>query len=131
MNCLVADDIQVILIDAVMVVLNVFGEDTRIFEAKYSEKVLKIVKDNHIDISILDVEMPTENGIETAKRIKVMKPDIKIILTSGDYTYASEAITAGTIDFISKPMSEDNLRECLQTILKEHLQHKFSKGKTE
>lgn len=30
--------------------------------------------------------MFTENGIETAKRIKLMKPDIKIILTSGDYT---------------------------------------------
>ena len=49
--------------------------------------------------------MPTENGIETAKKIKAMQPDIKIILTSGDGAYASEALAAGAIGFITKPIT--------------------------
>ena len=114
MNCLIADDIPIILRGEIGVVINVLGEDTKIFEAEYSKKVLEIVKENHIDIAILDVEMSKENGIELAKKIKAMQPDIKIILTSGEDAYASEALAAGAIGFISKPMIAEDLRECLQ-----------------
>ena len=114
MNCLIADDIPIILRGEIGVVINVLGEDTKIFEAEKSNEVLEIVKENHIDIAILDVEMPTENGIETAKKIKAMQLDIKIILTSGDEKYKTEALTAGAISFIVKPMSEKDLQKCLQ-----------------
>ena len=114
MNFLVADDVPVVLKGEVGVVLNVLGKNTQIFEAEYSNKVLDIVKKNHIDIAILDVEMPKENGIEIAKKIKIVQPDIKIILTSGDDTYASEALAAGAIGFIAKPITEENLKKCLQ-----------------
>lgn len=114
MNCLIADDIPIILRGEIGVVINVLGEDTKIFEAEKSNEVLEIVKENHIDIAILDVEMPTENGIETAKKIKAIQPDIKIILTSGDEKYKTEALAAGAISFIVKPMSEKDLQKCLQ-----------------
>ena len=114
MNCLIADDIPIILRGEIGVVINVLGEDTKIFEAKKSNEVLEIVKENHIDIAILDVEMPKENGIETTKKIKAMQPDIKIILTSGDEKYKTEALAAGAISFIVKPMSEKDLQKCLQ-----------------
>ena len=114
MNCLIADDIPIILRGEIRVVINVLGEDTKIFEAEYSKKVLEIVKENHIDIAILDVEMPKENGIEIAKKIKAIQPDIKIILTSGDEKYKTEALAAGAISFIVKPMSEKDLQKCLQ-----------------
>lgn len=114
MNCLIADDIPIILRGEIGVVINVLGEDTKIFEAEKSNEVLEIVKENHIDIAILDVEMPKENGIETTKRIKAMQPDIKIILTSGDEKYKTEALAAGAISFIVKPMSEKDLQKCLQ-----------------
>ena len=114
MNCLIADDIPIILRGEIGVVINVLGEDTKIFEAEKSDEVLEIVKENHIDIAILDVEMPTENGIETAKKIKAIQPDIKIILTSGDEKYKTEALAAGAISFIVKPMSKKDLQKCLQ-----------------
>ena len=114
MNCLIADDIPIILRGEIGVVINVLGEDTKIFEAEKSNEVLEIVKENHIDIAILDVEMPKENGIETTKKIKAMQPDIKIILTSGDEKYKTEALAAGAIGFIVKPMSEKDLQKCLQ-----------------
>ena len=114
MNCLIADDSPIILRGEIRVVLNVLGEDTRSFEADKSNTVLDIIRENDIDIAILDVEMPTENGIELAKKIKAMQPDIKIILTSGDDAYASEALAAGAIGFITKPITEDDLEKCLQ-----------------
>ena len=117
MNCLVADDVPIILKGEIEVARNVLGEDTRIFEAENSNKILEIVNENHIDIAILDVEMPTENGIETTKKIKAIQPDIKIILTSGDEKYESEALAAGAIGFIVKPMSEKDLQKCLQVLM--------------
>ncbi|MBR4588590.1 MAG: response regulator, partial [Lachnospiraceae bacterium] len=62
----------------------------------------------------LDVEMPKENGIELAKKIKAMQPDIKIILTSGDERYESDALAAGVIGFRTKPITEDDFEKCLQ-----------------
>ena len=114
MNCLIANDSPIILRGEIRVVINVLGEDTKIFEAEYSKKVLEIVKENPIDIAILDVEMPKENGIELAKKIKAMQLDIKIILTSGDERYESDALAAGAIGFITKPITEDDLEKCLQ-----------------
>ena len=114
MKCLVADDIPIIRKGTKEVVLNVLGEDTEIFEASNSNGVLDIVNKYDIDIVLLDVEMPTVNGIKTARKILAEKPDIKVIIMSSDDKYEEEALMAGAFDFIAKPFAEENLKKCLK-----------------
>lgn len=114
LKCLVADDVPILLRGIKREVVSVLGEDTEIFEARNSNGVLDIVDNNDIDIILLDVEMPTENGIETAKKILAKKPDVKIIIMSGDDKYKTEALAAGAFGFIAKPFSDKDLEQCLK-----------------
>lgn len=113
MKCLIADDVPILVRGVKSVVLNVLGDDTEIFEAFNSDEVLDIVNKHDIDIVLLDVEMPTVSGIETAKKILSEKPDIKIIIMSGESAYKSEALSIGAHGFIVKPLTEKDLEQCL------------------
>ena len=115
MKCLIADDEPILLSGEKRVVLNVLGEDMEVFETDNSDKILDIVNREDIDIALLDVEMPFINGIETTKQIMSIKPDIKIILISGDARYESEALSIGVHGFITKPLSEKKLEKCLNS----------------
>ena len=52
----------------------------QIFEVGSAEKGIEIVKNNHIDLIILDLGLPNMNGIEAAKNIRSMYNDIKIVI---------------------------------------------------
>ena len=116
MNILLVNDVSIILEGEEFVVLKVLGEDIKVFKAESPDKAIEIVKENDIDIVIIDVELARENNIETSKKISEIKPDIKIIITSGDENYEAEAMATGASYFISMPMTEDNLKKCLQEI---------------
>ena len=115
-NVLLVNDVSIILEGEELVVLKVLGEGTKVFKAESPAKAIEIVKENDIDIAIIDVELERENSIETSKMIKEIKPEIKIIITSGDENYEAEAMAAGASYFISMPVTVDNLKKCLQEI---------------
>lgn len=69
-----------------------------------------------IDIALLDLVMPGVTGLETCRRLREIKPSLKVILTSG---YASaevvrEARLAGAVGFIGKPYSLEELSAALR-----------------
>ena len=113
LRCLIADDEPILLRGERSVVRNALGEDTEVLLVTNSDKILEIVNSQDIDIALLDVEMPFINGIETAKKIMAIKPDINIIIISADDGYKEEALSTGVHGFISKPLTEKKLESCL------------------
>lgn len=78
-----------------------------IAEAPDGETCLKMIDDlgeDLPDIVVIDWMMPGLNGIDTARRIRKLKPRARIILCSafGDPTLESEATAAGIDYFLSK-----------------------------
>ncbi len=73
--------------------------------ATNSSKALDEFKKNNIDICFLDVILPGENGIELLKSMKILKPQVEIILMSGfgNMDIVIQALRNGAIDFIKKP----------------------------
>lgn len=69
-----------------------------------------------IDIVLLDFVMPGITGLETCRRLREIKPSLKVILSSG-YTSAEvvrEARLAGAVGFIGKPYSLEELSGALR-----------------
>lgn len=60
---------------------------------------------------LLDVRMPAPNGLATVERIATERPDLPVIMVSGQSTLpvAVEAMKLGAIDFVEKPVSEEVL----------------------
>lgn len=91
----------------------------QIFEVGSAEKGIEIVKNNHIDLIILDLGLPNMNGIEAAKNIRSMYNDIKIvILTShNDEKEVLESIKAGANAYCSKEINPERLITVVQSVL--------------
>ena len=58
---------------------------------------------------VLDVTLPDINGLELQKRVAVDRPDMPIIFISGhgDVPMTVQAMKAGAVEFLTKPISSD------------------------
>ena len=74
------------------------------------------------DIVILDVDMPRKNGLETLKAIKELDPGIIVIMLTAHATVdaAVQAVKDGAYNFLSKPISGDELVQLLQKAVTAH-----------
>ncbi|MBD3798313.1 MAG: response regulator [Epsilonproteobacteria bacterium] len=70
------------------------------------------------DIIFLDIIMPEIDGIELARRIRLINPSqiIIVISASNDIQKISESIEVGVNSFIQKPIDTKKILEMLQSI---------------
>lgn len=70
------------------------------------------------DLVTIDIVMPKMGGVKTIKRIKEVDPTANIVVCSamGQRTIVGEAIKAGAIDFIVKPVDKKKLEKTLNNI---------------
>ncbi len=85
------------------------------YEALYAnngEQAIKMSGDNDFGAIIMDLKMPGLDGFETAKRIKQIKPNSKIIASSAKNNL--EDYMRGTfVDFIAKPINRNKFIEMI------------------
>ena len=89
-----------------------------IFEAKSAEDAYIIVKENQIDLVIMDLGLPEIDGIEATKEIKCLNPNIKIvILTShSDEKDVLNSLKAGANAYCSKEINLDRLINVVNSV---------------
>ncbi len=75
------------------------------------EEALRIVKEQPLDLVLLDVWLPKIDGIETLQQIKALKKELPVIIISGHGTIeiAVKATRMGAYDFLEKPLSLDRV----------------------
>jgi two-component system, NtrC family, response regulator HydG len=74
------------------------------------------------DIIILDVDMPRLNGLETLKRLKEKDPGLIVIMLTANATVqdAVLAVKDGAYNYLSKPVSADDLLALLEKAVEAH-----------
>ncbi|MCU0645034.1 MAG: sigma-54 dependent transcriptional regulator, partial [bacterium] len=83
---------------------------------------LKILERQTIDLVITDFKMPDIDGIKVLKRAKAINPEIDVIMMTafGSIESATEAMRAGAIDYLTKPVDLDQL----EVLINKALEHK-------
>jgi PAS domain S-box-containing protein len=101
-------------VDLIGYVLKKDGYQTYI--ANSGEQALKIMKENHIDILITDMRMPGISGVELMQLARHDYPWLQAIAVSAHEKPADaiELMKQGAIDFLQKPISNDDLRLAVQ-----------------
>lgn len=94
--------------------LNVIGEFTSSKEA-----LLNIPKLNP-DVVFLDVEMPGMNGIELAREITKYNENLEVIFVTAYEKYAVEAFKVNAINYILKPITEEEINFTVARLLKKY-----------
>ena len=80
-------------------------------QAASGEECLGILKNEPVDVVVLDVKMPGMDGIETLHHIKKKYPEIEVIMLTGHATTQDgvDGIKTGAFDYLSKPIELEHL----------------------
>ena len=89
-----------------------------ILEATEGNEVINMLRENHVDILILDLVMPQKGGKETFMEVRDTNKDMKIIVITGKIRTEDDAVQGLTEHFkinavISKPF---DIEEIIQTV---------------
>ena len=82
--------------------------------AENGQEALAMLKKNHLDCILMDIQMPVLDGVETTKRIRAMEGDIKDIPIIAMTAYAMSGdrekfLAVGMSDYIAKPVDHEDL----------------------
>ncbi|MBL9022817.1 MAG: EAL domain-containing response regulator [Myxococcales bacterium] len=80
------------------------------------EKALKMIATEDVDCVLCDIRMPKMSGLTFAKHTRAQKPDVPIVLMTGDpgLDSALAAIELGILEYLPKPIDPPKLRETVQ-----------------
>jgi len=80
-SILIADDHEIIRF-GISTYLSSSKDIEIVGEASTGEECLDLFRETHPDLCILDIDMPDKSGIETAKEIREMEEETKILILS-------------------------------------------------
>jgi DNA-binding NarL/FixJ family response regulator len=101
MRLLIVDDQQETR-EALSSLLSLSEQLEVVGEAADGQEAIARVAECRPDVVLMDIQMPTMDGLEATRRIKRQWPEIKVIaLTMYDY-YRTEALAAGADFFLLK-----------------------------
>ena len=95
-------------------VLRLLGELPGIeatIECESGEDVLAKLRDEEVDVAILDVQMPGMTGLETVMKMPEERP--YVVFLTAHPEHAIEAFDVGAVDYLLKPVDDARLSRAL------------------
>jgi DNA-binding response OmpR family regulator len=87
--------------------------------AANGEEALAKLKGREFGLILLDIRMPGMDGMEVLRRVREIRPDIRIIMITayGTIESAVEALKLGAVDFLQKPFDPEEIRELVSRVM--------------
>ena len=91
----------------------------RVIAVQDGLQAIEVAKEETFDLLLTDVKMPQLNGLETARRIKVLQPDIVCVVMTGFGTMDTviNALQLGIDEFLVKPFAPDMLLNAISNAI--------------
>lgn len=95
-----------------------------VLSASNGEEVLEVLKDNAVDIILMDVQMPRMDGVQASRAIRTGEvpgadTEVPIVALTAYAMHGDRErfLEAGMNDYLSKPYEMEHLAEKIRTIL--------------
>ena len=87
--------------------------------ASDGEAAVEHVKTNDVGLASMDIKMPKMNGLEALRKIKELKPAVRVVIITGyeSTDVASEAFNLGADDYITKPFRQQKILSQVRALL--------------
>lgn len=110
--------IRLLLIDDETVFVEVLAKrlsrrGIQVEKANSGEQGIRALRKGDFDVALLDLKMVDMDGMEVLRVMKIVAPDLPVILISGHGAdeAARQGLDAGAFDFLAKPCDLDLLLE--------------------
>ena len=87
-------------------------------EAANGRDALDIVRGGEIDVMVLDISMPEQNGVDTLAAIMARSPDLPVLMLSGfsEAHYATTLLRQGASAYLNKDCDPDEIVKAIRTV---------------
>lgn len=118
MNILLAED-QAMVRGALAALLTLTDDDMQITEVEDGESALKMLKSQHYDLLLTDIEMPGKSGLELSQWLQQQASSTKVIIltTFGRAGYIKRALEYGVSGFLLKDAPSDELTSMIKQVM--------------
>ena len=124
MKFLVVDD-EKPAVDALSRILERVSEGAMIVTETHSDEALHKAIKFKPDVAFLDVEMPGDDGLTLAGKLKKLDPEIEIIMVTAYPQYSIPAIKLHVSDYLLKPVSDENVTDALGNLQRDNRHDKL------
>lgn len=76
----------------------------------------KEIKKYSPDIIFTDIVMPFMNGIESAKKLQMLYPELQFVFVTAHSSYKNMSESVKPLGFLLKPVDPDELDQCVEKI---------------
>ena len=114
---LLADDHRIIRLGLIQILKDEYPT-AQIKEVNDGEELVKEVMLNDWDLVISDLDMPGRSGLEALEQIKLIKPEIPVLILSiyPESLYAVRVLKAGAAGYMNKNSAPEELIAAVQRI---------------
>ena len=87
--------------------------------ASSGEAALSAIEQRNFAIVLLDIRMPGVDGMEVLRRLRLIAPQIRVIMMTahGGIESAVAAMRLGAVDFIRKPFTPPEIRNVVEAVI--------------
>lgn len=118
MQALKEENIKVLSIDDDIVILQLIEDSLeqkgyKVITARSGEQGIKLFRQHHPNIVLVDLEMPGMNGMQVIENLKKESPETPTIIVSGNNSIekAIDALRIGAWDYLVKPLHGTDMLE--------------------
>ena len=117
-NVLLADD-HTMFVDGIDSILKAESDINVVGKVYTGPEVVEFVKNNEVDLILLDVNLPGMNGIEVCKKLKEFDNKTKILAISmfNEESFVTEILNNGAEGYILKNTGREELLKALRTVV--------------
>lgn len=115
MNIIATDDEALALISLTKAI-EAAVPDAVVTGFQKAREALEFAIEHPVDIAFLDIQMRGLDGIELAKRLKEIHPNVNIVFVTGYTQYATEAFTVRASGYVMKPASKEKILAELENL---------------
>ncbi len=114
---LVVDDHQIVR-QGIRSLLSNYPDFEIVGEAADGATALQLLQELSPDVTLLDIRMPGESGLEVLRRIRQLQPEAKVLMLTSfdDEEYVLTALRDGAQGFVLKSVSDEMLTRAIHSV---------------
>lgn len=91
----------------------------QVTEARHGQEAVELAARQPFDLVLMDVKMPTLDGVSAFRQIRAAYPTTKVIFTTGFTMHEDlkQALTEGHVECLQKPFTYEQLNVVMERML--------------
>src|ERR1044071_6247606 len=87
-------------------------------EASNGREALDLVRKGGLDVIVMDLSMPDQNGVDALAAIKARAPDLPVLILSGypEAHYATTLLRQGASGYLNKECDPEEIAKAIRTV---------------